>query len=345
MAMKGTVLEIQRMSTEDGPGLRTSVFLKGCSLACRWCHNPESISFTREIQWRHTHCIGCRICVDHDSTGALEFKDGMLMIDRGKKTDYSEVVKACPSGALEMIGEIRTSHSLVAEVLKDRAYFTETADGDTGGITISGGEPVMQKEFVADVLKALQDEGIHTTLDTCGMYPSKSLETLLPNCNLILFDVKLIDPEKHREYTGSTNTYILENLKYISNYIRSHPETGLWIRTPIIPGTTDTIENIEGIAQFLNDNSVEYERWELCAFNNLCNDKYERLGMEWDYKASPLMTEDEMDRLVETAKKTSHYPERILWTGSVRNRHKDITKDDKKGSRPVDYCKITAIPT
>ena len=343
---KGTVLEIQRMSTEDGPGLRTSVFLKGCSLECKWCHNPESISYKQDIQWRHNNCIGCQICVNSFPEGAFQFYHGKLFIDRRMEIDYEQAVKECPSGALELIGQTWNADSLVAEILKDKAYFSQTNNGESGGVTISGGEPVMQTDFVADVFQKLQGEGVHTTLDTCGMYTSNKLEKILPHVNLVLFDMKEIDPQKHKDFTGSINKTIFDNLKFIHDYVQKHDNIKLWIRTPIIPETTDTEENISGIAQFLAENNIEFERWELCAFNNLCNDKYERLGMEWEYKNNGLLTKAFMDNLLKTAQASSHLPQRVIWTGSVKSPKVNAYEiEDNNQIKAVNYCKITAIPT
>ena len=172
----GLVLEIQRMSTEDGPGLRTTVFFKGCSLTCTWCHNPESISPHPQVHWIDSRCIACKTCLDTCPKGALSLTPEGISIDRSLCDGCGVCVEACPSTALEQLGRQWTIADLVHEVLKDRVYFEKSG----GGITVSGGEPTLQTDFVADFLKRIRAQGIHTALDTCGLCNRQSLDKLLP---------------------------------------------------------------------------------------------------------------------------------------------------------------------
>ncbi len=336
---KGMVLEIQRMSTEDGPGIRTTVFMKGCSLKCTWCHNPESISFKPRIQWINTNCIQCGICVDICPENALLFKNKEIFADHEKCNVCGACSDECPSGAIEIIGSKWTEDKLIKEILKDRAYFEKSS----GGITISGGEPGMQADFVSSLLKRLKAEGVNTAFDTCGMYSEDSLKKILPFTDIILFDLKEIDPEKHKKFTGNTNELILNNLKFINKYIKDHiyPEI-LWIRTPIIPDATATSENISGIGKYLSDNSIKFDRWELCSFNNLCNNKYERLGLRWNFKKYDLLGGETMNKLLAAAMKSSNRPQKIIWTGPVKTEQRK-PPPGSNGPGMVDYCKITAI--
>jgi len=337
--INGTVLEIQRMSTEDGPGIRTTVFMKGCTLKCSWCHNPESISFKQELQWIKTDCIECGICIDLCPSKALSFKDNDVIIDREKCKICNICSKECPTGALELIGSKWNVENLVEELLKDRAYFEKSA----GGVTISGGEPAMQPDFVVEVLKKLKKQGIHVALDSCGMSSEESFIKILPHVDLVLFDIKEIDSVKHKEFTGSSNEQILSNLKFVDNYIKNHKDSkSLWIRTPIIPDATATENNILGITKFLSENRIEYDRWELCSFNNLCNDKYVRLNIDWEFKNYHLFDSKTMDRLLAVAKENSSDSKNIIWTGSVKTEVEDFTSETKK-SEFVDYCKITSV--
>jgi pyruvate formate lyase activating enzyme len=196
----GVVLEIQRMSTEDGPGLRTTVFLKGCSLRCEWCHNPESIAFTREIQWIGARCIGCGICRETCPSGALSLGGAEIRIARQLCRGCGECARQCPTGALESLGATRKAGELAAELEKDAAYFR--AGG--GGVTLSGGEAAMQPAFSGALLSILRTRGIHTALDTSGHCPEENLRGILPYVDLVLFDIKLIDPEEHRRLTDLT---------------------------------------------------------------------------------------------------------------------------------------------
>lgn len=311
-----TILEIQRMSTEDGPGLRTSIFFKGCPLSCLWCHNPESILIKPQVQWIENKCLMCGICVESCPEIALILSSEGIIIDRDLCKGCGTCTDKCPTMAMEMLGKEWTLKELVHEVLKDAAYF-ESSDG---GITVTGGEPVLHASFVQEFLKIIKEKGISTALDTCGLCSFQSLELLLPNTDILLFDFKISDPDLHKEYTGQSNEKIIRNLLYIRDYMQAHsiPKT-LWIRTPLIPEITATEENIKGIGRFLQEHLPgKIQRWELCAFNNMCRDKYRRLGLQWPFEKTPLMEKNFLDHLVSVAKQTGVDPHIIHWTGSSR---------------------------
>ena len=312
----GLVLEIQRMSTEDGPGLRTTVFFKGCTLACTWCHNPESISPHPQVHWVDARCIACETCLDTCPRGALSLTPEGIIIERRLCDGCGACVEACPSTALEQLGQKWTLAGLVHEVLKDRVYF----DKSGGGVTVSGGEPTLQTDFVAGFLKQIRSQGIHTALDTCGVCSRKALDKLLPFTTLVLFDIKEIDADKHRAYTGSDNRIILENLMHVSRYIKTHlyPE-GLWIRTPLVPGATATIQNITGIGDWIAGHlEGQIKRWELCSFNNLCRDKYTRLGLTWRFRNETLLGQDQIKSLLAAARVSGVDPNIVHWSGAAR---------------------------
>ncbi len=313
----GLIFEIQRMSTEDGPGIRTTLFVKGCPLRCGWCHNPESLSRKPEVLWIGVRCIGCGRCAGACPTGALAFTENGVSIDRALCRGCGTCAGVCPSTAMELVGVERDAEGLLLELIKDRSYFEKSG----GGVTVSGGESTMQADFVANLLGMLKREGIHTAVDTCGLCAPEVLEKMLPFTDLVLYDLKEIDPGLHRNFTGSTNQKILENLKYLCSYAENHifPRE-IWIRTPIIPGATDRDENIEGIGLFLASLPAgAVARWELCAFNNLCGDKYTRLGMIWEYAGRKLMTSSEMERLACIARNSGVRPAIVSWTGAVRD--------------------------
>jgi len=326
---QATVLEIVRMSTEDGPGIRTTVFFKGCSLKCAWCHNPESISPEPQLCWFANRCIGCRTCEAVCPNDALTLSEDGVHIDRDRCRACGTCAAECPGNALEILGTPWGVDDLVAEVLKDRAYF-ETSGG---GVTASGGEPVMQSEFVGEFFKILRGHGVHTALDTCGYCSKTALDRVLPYSAMVLFDIKLMDPERHRMYTGHGNRRILENLLHVADYIRSHVHpSALWIRTPLIPGATADHENIDRIARFINTEiSDGVNRWELCAFNNLCRDKYLRLGQNWMFAATELMTQAELDGYVQTAVAAGISREKVCWTGSSRFENNTSEKEAAGG--------------
>lgn len=324
------VLEIQRLSTEDGPGIRTTVFFKGCPLRCAWCHNPESISPQQQIQWFETRCIGCRSCVDACPVKALSVAHSGIVIDRERCTNCGDCADICPSTAMTLTGEKWSAEDLVAETLKDRAYFEKSG----GGVTVSGGEPTMQAGFVESYLKRLREKGTHTALDTCGLCSRDALSAVLPHAAMVLFDVKMMDPERHKRFTGSDNQKILDNLVYTAEYINGHlyPQE-LWIRTPIIPDATADDENIVDIGAFIASSlKGAVSRWELCAFNNLCRDKYLRLGKEWAFGESKLMTAERMDELVSIARKAGVDSSVVHWSGSTRM---DSPEPEEKRDRTV----------
>lgn len=287
------ILNYQRMSTEDGPGLRTTLFVKGCPLKCRWCHNPESIAFRKQIEWLQVRCMGCGVCVRTCPNGALSAAPEGILIDRGKCAACGMCIEACPTGALECKGIEVTPKQALEELIKDCAYF-----GPDGGVTLSGGEIMAQAQEAAELLKMLKERGIGTALDTCGLTAKSNFDLVFPYVDVFLYDIKLIDSDRHEVFTGVKNEIILENFSYLAEKVKG-TDKQLWVRTPIIPGATDTDENIRGIARFIKG---KYDRWEMCAFNNLCRDKYDRLYQDWFYAKTELMTEERMDELVRIAK-------------------------------------------
>jgi pyruvate formate lyase activating enzyme len=313
---QGNILDIQRLSTEDGPGIRTTIFFKGCSLKCAWCHNPESISSRPQVHWILNRCIGCGTCSDVCPEGALSRSAAGLEFDREACTGCGECAAECPAAAIEQLGEGWLVSDLLAEVIKDRAYF-ETSGG---GVTIGGGEPLLQPDFAAALLKRLNQQGIHTAVDTCGHCSAKAFRAILPQVDLILFDLKQIDPDLHTHFTGAGNQQIIANLEAVAAAmkVQSHPRE-LWIRTPVIPGATDSDENVSGIGRLIADRlGGHVQRWELLAFNHLCRDKYLRLGLRWEYDSAELLTADRMEGLARTARASGVDPSIVHWSGSTR---------------------------
>ena len=325
----GLILEIQRMSTEDGPGLRTTVFFKGCSLKCTWCHNPESIHAKPEIQWVGSRCIGCRTCIESCPNEALSLKSDGIHIDRSSCNRCGICVDECPSTAMEILGQTWQLDDLIHELVKDQVYFQKSG----GGVTVSGGEPTLQASFTAALLKRLKTNGIETALDTCGLCPQQYLDMILPYADLVLFDLKTIDPKHHQTLTGSGNQKILDNLIHIARLMDRHGYPGsLWIRTPIIPGATDTAENISAIGKWVADHLGRLvDRWELCAFNNLCKDKYARLDIAWPFSNTDLLEKVHIEGLADTAKKSGVNPGIIFWSGSTKI-EKDTSDHPKQAS-------------
>ena len=312
---KAIILHTQRLSTEDGPGIRTTVFFKGCPLNCLWCHNPESISYKPQMHWMESRCIGCGICLDACPHGCLVKTKSGIARDRSRCASCGKCARECPAGAQEMLGKMVGQEELLKELLKDRVYY----DKSGGGVTLSGGEPLIQTEFCAGLLNKLKNNAVSTAIDTCGMCSTASLDKVLPFVDLILFDLKEIHPEKHISYTGHDNRRILENIVHVRDYIRANRGVRLWVRTPLIPGATAEADTIARIGRFIHSTlETEIERWELCAFNNLCRDKYRRLDMEWTYAATPLMSKSEMAEFEKIARASGPDPDKIFVTGTAR---------------------------
>ncbi len=309
---KAFLFEIQKMSTEDGPGIRTTVFFKQCPLRCVWCHNPESILKKSQLEWFEHKCIGCHSCLEVCKEDALHFEEDGLHINREKCTGCGDCAEECPSTALHLFGVWWNLEDLYYEIQKDKVYYTQSK----GGITVSGGEPTVQSNFIFEFLKKCKQNGISTALDTCGYASKKIYEKLLPFVDLILLDIKEIDVTKHKEFTGVSNDLILENAIFLSNYVKDHRKK-IWIRTPIIPNYTATEDNIRGIGEFIvhSLNNIP-ERWDLLSFNNLCASKYERLDMNWPLSGLPLMKEEEIKSFYDIAQKTG--VKNVRWSGLTK---------------------------
>jgi pyruvate formate lyase activating enzyme len=312
---RALILHLQRLSTEDGPGIRTTVFFKGCPLQCEWCHNPESISLKPQVHWLETRCIGCGLCVEACDSGSLSKEEGSLKRDRTLCTSCGKCAGECPAGAQELLGREVTLEELLADLLKDSVYYAKSG----GGVTLSGGEPMLQPLFSANLMKALKEKGINTAMDTCGLCPPSALEKVLDHTDMILYDIKEIDPARHRELTGQDNHRILDNLLLVRDHVKAHPGKVLWIRTPLIPGATANRETIERIGNYIHQNlGGAFQRWELCAFNNLCRDKYRRLEMDWKYNTTSLIGKQELAELETTARGSGPDPSIIFATGATR---------------------------
>jgi len=269
-----------------------------------------------QIQRIETNCLRCGACLAACSQECLQSDtDNFVVLDRSLCNACGACVEACPSGAMEMLGKQISVTDLFTELIKDRSYFQTSQ----GGVTLSGGEPALQADFCAALTARLRAEGIHTALDTCGLVSWRSLEKILPHVDMVLYDLKEINPERHKVFTGQINETILRNLLAMRDYIREQaPEIRLWVRTPLIPGATAMQANLEGIGRYLADNmDGMVERWELCAFNNLCRDKYRRLGMEWAYDQTPLLTQDELNQL-ECWAQGSFMREKVIATGATK---------------------------
>ena len=270
MTMKPTALlaDIRRLTLHDGPGVRDTVFLKGCPLHCRWCHNPESISAERQLLFRDNLCRHCGACVPVCPTGAHAFHKGRHSFDRSLCSDCGNCAEACLSGALTLCGREVTAETVFAEVVKERDFFIQSG----GGVTLSGGEPLLYPDFTAEVFRLLRSNGIHTALDTCGMVNFAAFERVFPFTDLILYDIKGMDPEKHRSNTGWDNTAILENLRRLG-----HWTVPVEIRMPVIPGCNDEDSEFAAAGRFFAELPM-VQSIRLLAYHSMARDKYRMCG-------------------------------------------------------------------
>jgi pyruvate formate lyase activating enzyme len=237
---KAVVFDIQRYSVHDGPGIRTVVFFKGCSLRCLWCQNPESWRRPSEIGFHPERCIGCRNCQEACDEGAI--LSGARRIERARCTVCGACVDTCYAEALCRVGEEWERDALIREVSKDRPFYEDSG----GGVTLSGGEPLLQIDFVEDFCSGCREEGLSVAVETCGAVPFESFRRVLPFVDLILYDVKAVDPRFHRAWTGSGNGRILSNLEWLR-------ESGVPVipRIPVVPEHTAIPSNLEQIASHL----------------------------------------------------------------------------------------------
>ena len=263
----GTVFNIQRYSIHDGPGIRTTVFLKGCPLNCRWCQNPESQLSGQEMIFWWDRCIGCRACSSNCPSGAIQMKNKKPVTDKNKCNLCGECSRNCPAQAWEMIGEKLTTEEVIKEIEKDLVFYEESG----GGVTFSGGEPLGQFEFLESLLNGCQEKKIHTAVDTSGYISWEILDKIIPKVDLFLYDLKIMDSKKHKKYTGVYNEIILGNLKKLSSI-----HNNIFIRFPVIPGINDDYQNIREIGEFLS--SLEITQVNLLPYHYIGMDKYKRMG-------------------------------------------------------------------
>ena len=288
----GLIFDIERFSTADGPGIRTVVFFKGCNLHCYWCHNPESIRSQAELELDPTECIGCGGCLEICPSGAHIMTNSGHDVERSLCTGCFSCARDCPSGALKVIGKHRSLESCMKEIREDRAFYSRSG----GGVTLSGGEVLMQAEFAAALLKQCKEEGIHTAMESNLCFPGDRVKKLTPWLDLCMADIKHMDSVRHKEATGQGNERVLENLRLLDKL--GIPTI---VRTPIIPGFNDSEENVRATAEFLKGlENLQY--YELLSYNPMGNDKRKRLG--YPVPEIEIPTKARMQELASAARQT-----------------------------------------
>lgn len=286
---KGTIFNIQRFSINDGPGIRTTVFLKGCMLDCAWCHNPESKSNKRQLMFYESRCIGCGACVGACGRSLHSFDgEGRHSINREKCIACGACAEVCV-GALEMCGTEKTVDEIIAEVRKDESFYKNSG----GGLTVSGGEPFMQHEFALAILKAAKEQGIHTCIETCGYTKREIIEEFIPYVDIFLWDVKETDSARHKEFTGVNNEIILDNLRYINGRGAS-----IVLRCPLIEGYNYREEHLRAIGRLAEElNGVM--RVDVEPYHPLGQSKSEAMGKEYPLGDMPFLDGDMVKKAID----------------------------------------------
>lgn len=249
--MMGTIFDIKEMAVHDGPGIRTTVFFKGCPLRCRWCHNPEGLSGEPQLMYKEIRCINCKSCIKK--------------CEHPECQPFGRCIYACPENCLEITGRKITAKELADELKKS----ADVLGNDFGGFTFSGGEPLAQPEFLLELIEELKDYNL--CIETSGFCDSKTFKAVIGKLDFIIMDLKLIDSEMHKKYTGVGNEIILRNFEILKESLKPYI-----IRTPLIPNVTDTNENLEGIERILGDS-----KWEKLPYNTMAGAKYKMLGMDF----------------------------------------------------------------
>ncbi len=287
----GVVFNIQRYSIHDGPGIRTTAFLKGCPLRCPWCQNPESQIMRPEIFFVGENCAGCGACAQACPQGAIEVSEGRARTDRALCIGCGKCTEVCPNEARNLMGSHATAQEVFQELAADDIFYQRSG----GGVTLSGGEPLMQPEFAAAVLRLSREASIHTALDTCGYAPWDTVQRVLGYVDLVLYDFKHMDPTEHERYTGVSNELILENAKRI----RHELAIPMLARVPVIPGYNDAAQNLVATARFIATELGDSTTVHLLPYHRLGETKRERMEQQDKSIAAQPPSEEQMEETTE----------------------------------------------
>ncbi len=287
-AGKGIVFNVQRFSIQDGPGIRTTVFLKGCPLRCLWCSNPESMRLFPEIITKNAKCIGSGKCAEVCLQQAISIVEKTRTIDWEKCNYCMKCAEVCPSKAIEAVGEYMTIAEVIDTVGRDANYYRRT----NGGMTLSGGEPLVQWQFTLGLLREAKRKGFHTALDTAGYADWEILDEVLNHTDLVLYDVKHMDSEKHQEATGVPNERILDNLQKTV----AKPRTKVWVRRLVIPNFNDSEDDLEKLCKFVLTLDPPVEKVSLLPYHKYGELKYAARGRTYPYQGVALISDEQMGR-------------------------------------------------
>ena len=282
--MQGRITQIQRFSVHDGPGIRTTVFMKGCNLRCIWCHNPETYAAGRELEYFANRCTGCGRCVSACKSGARLLVEGKMVRDAAKCTLCFACEGVCMNGALAVCGTEHSAEELFNILLKDIKYYQRSG----GGVTFSGGEPLLQADFVFRCADMLRAAGIPVALETACNLPEPVMQQALEHASLFMCDVKAMDPALHKQLTGVGNERILANIRLIAK-----AGAAVLIRIPVAMGLNGTEENIRATAQFMKENGLH--RIELLKLHRLSDHKYDALGLPVTHPDVPETTDADIE--------------------------------------------------
>jgi len=292
---KANIFNIQKFSVHDGPGIRTTIFFKGCPLRCLWCHNPESQNGKNQMLLDRDKCILCGNCVRVCSQGAVKIENNVPVTDMDKCIGCRQCEIYCIPGARELVGREYTVEEVMKEVLKDEVFYNQSG----GGVTLSGGEPLFQIDFVEELLVKLKGKNIHTAVDTCGAVNFENIRRVSAYTDVFLYDIKLMDDKKHKEFTGVSNKLILDNLRKLSEIHKN-----INLRMPIIEGVNADVKHIEDTMDFIK--GLNIVKINLLPYHDIAKHKYKKLDIPYEEDKMSKPSEDKMQHFKEMLEKEGY---------------------------------------